>query len=100
MGRNHTQSSNYKATFKYKYLSGYNNEFLVLAYEYRGHEYSVFENLARGYSVSLRSQHIQNQRRIDSLIEDRNRSSKSVRREDTADYAIDEFLKYIKDIKE
>lgn len=100
MGRNHTQSSNYKATFKYKYLSGYNNEFLVLAYEYRGHEYSVFENLARGYSVSLRSQHIQNQCRIDSLIEDRNRPSKSVRREDTADYAIDEFLKCIKDIKE
>lgn len=25
---------------------------------------------------------------------------KPVRREDTADYAIDEFLKYIKDIKE
>lgn len=90
MNRNHTQSSNYKATFKYKYLSGYNNEFLVFVYEY-----SVFENLARGYSVSLRSQHIQNQRRIDSIIEDRNRPSKPVRREDTADYAIDEFLKYI-----
>lgn len=95
MGKNHTQSSNYKATFKYKYLSGYNNEFLVFVYEY-----SVFENLARGYSVSLHSQHIQNQRRIDSIIEDRNRPSKPVRREDTADYAIDEFLKYIKDIKE
>ena len=52
MNRNHTQ---HKATFKYKYLSGYNNEFLVLVYEYRGHEYSVFENLAKGYSVSLRS---------------------------------------------
>ena len=100
MNRNHTQSSNYKATFKYKYLSGYNNEFLVFVYEYRGHEYSVFENLARGYSVSLRSQHIQNQRRIDSLIEDRSRPHEPVRREDTADYAIDEFLKYIKDIKE
>ena len=93
-------SRSYKATFKYKYLSGYNNEFLVLVYEYRGYEYSVFENLARGYSVSLRSQHIQNQRRIDSIIEDRNRPSKLVRREDTADYAIDEFLKCIKDIKE
>lgn len=90
-------SRSYKATFKYKYLSGYNNEFLVLVYEYRGHEYSVFENLARGYSVSLCSQHIQNQRRIDSIIEDRNRPSKPVRREDTADYAIDKFLKYIKE---
>lgn len=86
-----------RATFKYKYLSGYKNEFLVFVYEYRGYEYSVFENLARGYSVSLRSQHIQNQRRIDSIIEDRNRPSKPVRREDTADYAIDEFLKYIKE---
>ena len=95
MNRNHTQSSNYKATFKYKYLTGYNNEFLVFVYEYRGYEYDVYENLAKGYSVSLRSQHIQNQRRIDSIIEDRNRPSKPVRREDTADYAIDEFLKYI-----
>lgn len=88
-------SRSYKATFKYKYLSGYNNEFLVFVYEYRGYEYDVYENLAKGYSVSLRTQHIQNQRRIDSIIEERNRPSKPVRREDTADYAIDEFLKYI-----
>lgn len=95
MGRNHTQSSNYKATFKYKYLTGYNNEYLVLVYEYRGYEYDVYENLAKGYSVSLRSQHIQNQRRIDSIIEERSRIQEPVRKEDTADYAIDEFLKYI-----
>ena len=95
MNRNHTQSSNYKATFKYKYLTGYNNEYLVLVYEYRGYEYDVYENLAKGYSVSLRSQHIQNQRRIDSIIEERSRIQEPVRKEDTADYAIDEFLKYI-----
>ena len=88
-------SRSYKATFKYKYLTGYNNEYLVLVYEYSGYEYDVYENLAKGYSVSLRTQHIQNQRRIDSIIEERNRPSKPVRREDTADYAIDEFLKYI-----
>ena len=95
MNRNHTQSSNYKATFQYKYLTGYNNEYLVLVYEYRGYEYDVYENLAKGYSVSLRSQHIQNQRRIDSIIEERSRIQEPVRKEDTADYAIDEFLKYI-----
>ena len=95
MNRNHTQSSNYKATFKYKYLTGYNNEYLVLVYEYRGYEYDVYENLAKGYSVSLRSQHIQNQRRIDSIIEERSRIQEPVRKEDTADYAIDEFFKYI-----
>ena len=95
MNRNHTQSSNYKATFKYKYLTGYNNEYLVLVYEYRGYEYDVYENLAKGYSVSLRTQHIQNQRRIDSIIEERSRIQEPVRKEDTADYAIDEFLKYI-----
>ena len=95
MNRNHTQSSNYKATFQYKYLTGYNNEYLVLVYEYRGYEYDVYENLAKGYSVSLRSQHIQNQRRIDSIIEERSRIQEPVRKEDTADYAIDEFFKYI-----
>lgn len=95
MNRNHTQSSNYKATFQYKYLTGYNNEYLVLVYEYRGYEYDVYENLAKGYSVSLRTQHIQNQRRIDSIIEERSRIQEPVRKEDTADYAIDEFLKYI-----
>ena len=95
MNRNHTQSSNYKATFQYKYLTGYNNEYLVLVYEYRGYEYDVYENLAKGYSVYLRTQHIQNQRRIDSIIEERSRIQEPVRKEDTADYAIDEFLKYI-----
>lgn len=98
MGKNHTQSSNYKATFKYKYLTGYNNEYLVLVYEYRGYEYDVYENLAKGYSVSLRSQHIQNQRRIDSIIEERSRIQEPVRKEDTADYAIDEFLKYLDEL--
>lgn len=91
-------ATGHKATFKCKYLSGYNNEFLVFVYEYRGYEYSVFENLAKGYSVSLRSQHIQNQRRIDSIIEDRSRTCEPVRKEDTADYAIDEFLKCIDEL--
>ena len=91
-------ATGYKATFQYKYLTGYNNEFLVLVYEYRGYEYDVYENLAKGYSVSLRSQHIQNQRRIDSIIDDRSRPQEPVRKEDTADYAIDEFLKNINEL--
>lgn len=91
-------ATGYKATFQYKYLTGYNNEYLVLVYEYRGHEYDVYENLAKGYSVSLRTQHIQNQRRIDSIIEERSRIQEPVRKEDTADYAIDEFLKSIDEL--
>lgn len=91
-------ATGYKATFQYKYLTGYNNEYLVLVYEYRGYEYDVYENLAKGYSVSLRTQHIQNQRRIDSIIEDRSRTEEPVRKEDTADYAIDEFLKSIDEL--
>ena len=88
-------SRSYKATFQYKYLTGYNNEFLVLVYEYRGHEYDVYENLARGYSVSLRSQHILEQRRIDSIIEDRSRQSGPVREEDTAWFAINVLFDYL-----
>ena len=91
-------ATGYKATFQYKYLTGYNNEFLVFVYEYRGYEYSVFENLAKGYSESLRTQHILNQRRIDSIIEDRSRIQEPVRKEDTADYAIDAFLKNIDEL--
>lgn len=91
-------ATGYKATFRYKYLTGYNNEYLVFVYEYRGHEYDVYENLAKGYSVSLRTQHIQNQRRIDSIIEERSRIQEPVRKEDTADYAIDEFLKSIDEL--
>lgn len=85
-------ATGYKATFQYKYLTGYHNEYLVLVYEYRGYDYEVYENLAKGYSVSLRTQHIQNQQRIDSIIEDRSKPEEPVRREDTADYAIEEFF--------
>lgn len=92
-------ATGYKATFQYKYLTGYNNEYLVLVYEYRGHEYDVYENLAKGYSVSLRTQHIQNQRRIDSIIEERSRmQEEEVRKEDTADYAIEEFFKLLDEL--
>lgn len=92
-------ATGYKATFQYKYLTGYNNEYLVLVYEYRGYDYDVYENLAKGYSVSLRTQHIQNQRRIDSIIEERSRAcDEPVRKEDTADYAIDEFLKSLDEL--
>lgn len=91
-------ATGYKATFQYKYLTGYNNEYLVLVYEYRGYEYDVYENLAKGYSVSLRTQHILNQRRIDSIIEERSSIQEPVRKEDTADYAIDEFLKELDEL--
>lgn len=38
-----------KATFKYKYYGrGYERDFVYLVYEYRGREYTVYENLAKG----------------------------------------------------
>ena len=49
--------------------------------------------------MSLRTQHIQNQRRIDSIIEDRSRmQEEEVRKEDTADYALDEFFKLLDEL--
>lgn len=88
----------YKATFVRKYYGhGYDAHMVYLDYSYRGHEYTVYENLARG-NEPLAWQHRNEQNRIDMLIEqeerEKNREAKPYRYEDTADYAFDQFLRY------
>lgn len=88
-----------KATFVRKYHGhGYDAHMVYLVYSYRGHEYTVYENLAQG-NEPLAWQHRNEQSQIDQLIEqeekEKNAHPKSCRYEDTAQYAIDQFLNYV-----
>ncbi|MBV3807240.1 MULTISPECIES: hypothetical protein [Bifidobacterium] len=71
---------------------------VYLVYSYRGHEYTVYENLAQG-NEPLSWQHRNEQSQIDQLIEqkeqEKNARPKPCRYEDTAQYAFDQFLNYV-----
>lgn len=71
---------------------------VYLVYSYRGHEYTVYENLAQG-NEPLSWQHRDEQSRIDQLIEqeeqEKNAKPKPCRYEDTAQYVFDQFLNYV-----
>ena len=86
-----------KATFKYKYYGhGYDAAMVYLVYEYRGHEYTVFENRANG-NPPLAWQHGSEQALIDRLVEQENKpeTNETIRYEDTADYAFDQFMRHM-----
>ena len=86
-----------KAKFIRKYYGkGYDKDFVYMDYEYKGYEYTVYENLAKG-NEPLSWQHRSEQARIDSLIELENKpkTKKTYRYEDTAEYAFNEFWKCI-----
>lgn len=88
-----------KATFVRKYYGhGYDSHMVYLDYSYRGHEYTVYENRAKG-NESLLCQHRSEQARIDRLIEleewEKNKQPKPCRYEDTAQYAFDQFSNFI-----
>ena len=86
-----------KATFVRKYHGrGYESHMVYLVYSYRGHEYAVYENLAQG-NEPLSWQHRREQNAIDELIEQKANEEEhtSCRYEDTADYAIDQFLDFL-----
>ena len=88
-----------KATFIRKYYGhGYDAHMVYLVYSYRGHEYTVYENLAQG-NEPLAWQHRNEQSQIDQLIEqeekEKNAKPKPSRYEDTAQYAFDQFLNYV-----
>ena len=84
-----------KAKFLRKYYGrGYDRDFVYLVYEYRGHEYTVSENMAKG-NEPLAWQHRQEQDLIDRLIEEQSRPKKSYRYEDSAQYGLDCFFAYI-----
>lgn len=88
-----------KATFVRKYYGhGYDAHMVYLVYSYRGHEYTVYENLLQG-NRPLAWQHRDEQSQIDQLIEqekqEKNAKPKPCRYEDTAQYAFDQFLNYV-----
>lgn len=87
-----------KATFVRKYYGiGYDAHMVYLDYEYRGHEYTVCENRAKG-NAPLAWQHRSEQARIDQLIEqeerDKNAKSEPCRYEDTAQYSLDQLYNF------
>ena len=80
-----------KAKFLRKYYGrGYDRDFVYLVYEYRGHEYTVSENRAKG-NEPLAWQHRQEQDLIDRLIEEQNRPKKPYRYEDSWQAGVDVF---------
>lgn len=84
-----------KAKFIRKYYGrGYDRDFVYLDYEYRGREYTVYENRAKG-NEPLSWQHRSEQARIDRLIELENKPKKPYRYEDSAQYGLDCFFAYI-----
>ena len=88
-----------KATFVRKYYGhGYDAHMVYLDYSYRGHEYTVYENLLQG-NRPLAWQHRDEQSRIDRLIEqeelEKNAEPKPCRYEDTAQYAFDQFCNFL-----
>lgn len=84
-----------KAKFIRKYYGkGYDRDFVYLVYEYRGYEYTVEENRAKG-NEPLAWQHKQEQDRIDRLIEEQDRPKKPYKYEDSAEYSFDLFMRYI-----
>ncbi len=83
-----------KATFKYKmYGRGYDSSMVYLFYEYRGREYVIYANNARGGGDSLSVQHNREQSRIDYEIAHENEPIKEPC--DDTEKAIDDFLTYV-----
>lgn len=86
-----------KATFVRKYYGrGYDAHMVYLVYSYRGHEYTVYENLAQG-NEPLSWQHRNEQDIIDRLVEqkDKEKNARPCRYEDTAQYAVGQFLDFL-----
>lgn len=87
------------ALFVRKYYGhGYDAHMVYLDYSYRGHEYTVIENRAKG-NAPLSWQHRSEQARIDRLIDqeerDKNAEHKPCRYEDTADYVFEQFSRFL-----
>lgn len=88
-----------KAKFIRKYYgSGHERNFVFMDYEYRGREYTVYINTAKG-NEPLSWQHKSEQARIDRLIEleeiESKQAQKPYRYEDTVEYALDLFLNMV-----
>lgn len=65
-----------------------------LFYQYRGYEYMITKYKCET-NETLRVQHQQKQDRIDRIIEEEMKPQKPYRYEDTADYAMEQFMKMV-----
>lgn len=65
-----------------------------LFYRYRGYEYLITKYGCET-NETLRVQHQSEQERIDKIIEEEMKAKKPYRYENTADYAIEQFLKMV-----
>ena len=84
-----------KAEFVRKYHGrGFDRDRVYLVYRYRGREYTVCENLAKG-NEPLSWQHRAAQDRIDRVIRLENLPRKPYRHEDSAQYAVGLFLAFL-----
>ena len=68
-----------------------------LFYRYRGHEYMITKYKCET-NETLRVQHQQKQDRIDRIIEEETKPQKPHRYEDTAAYAMEQFMKMVEDV--
>lgn len=77
----------------------YDHDFVYLTYKYRGHEYVVYENTAKGTPEPLYLQYRHEQELIDRDIEINKESEKHksdpLNYKDTAQYGFDLFMDYI-----
>ena len=83
--------------YKAKYVGKVRDRFgraVHLFYEYRGHEYMITDE-HNGYSETMREKHMKEQRIIDTMIEEKQKTEKEFRYEDTAEYGFELFWKYV-----
>lgn len=81
-----------KAKYIGKYVdTSFGQHIVNLEYEYRGHRYTVYENLNKG-NIPLSWQHRNAQIEIDAKIEREAKPKKPYRYEDTAEYALQLFM--------
>lgn len=83
-----------KAKFIGKYVDrSYGQHMVYLEYEYRGHKYTVYENLNKG-NIPLSWQHRNAQIEIDAKIERESKPKKPYRYEDSAECAFNLLYEY------
>lgn len=82
---------------KAKYIGKYKSEKGIdLIYQYKGHEYIVTDYGWSGYSESLKEQHEFNQRRIDMILDIREKESDRKEKEiDKSEFNLEEVFEIL-----
>ena len=83
-----------KAKFICKYIDKYQKDILYLEYEYRGHTYSVYQNISKG-NEPLSWQHRYEQDRIDRLIDmEEKQTNQDSKNSVSVEQSINELFEY------